>query len=225
VVTRDHFKQLALMDVLAVAEVFDAFQDRYLDLMSKKNVNYISIFHNHGKEAGASISHPHSQIMAIPVIAPYLQGQLDGAELYYRRNKQCVFCTMIEFEKEFGKRIVFENEDFVAFCPYASRAAFEVWVAPKKHNPYFERITDLEKVKLAQVFGASLQAIFKALNDPPYNFYINTAPCDGKDYPHFHWHIEILPHTSIWAGFELETGIEISTLASEEAAEYLRKQL
>lgn len=225
VVTRDHFKQLATMNVLEVAEVFDAYQDRYLDLMNRKNVNFIAIFHNHGKEVGASIAHPHSQIMAIPIIAPYPRLELDGAELYYRSNKHCVYCVMTEYESQFKERVIFENDEFIAFCPFASRVAFEVWVVPKKHNPYFERITDEQKIKLAEVFSKGLGAIYKALNDPPYNFYINTSPCDGKDYPHFHWHIEILPHTSIWAGFELETGVEISTIQPEVAAEYLRKQI
>lgn len=225
IVTRDHYKQLALMDVMGVAEVFDAYQDRYLDLMNKKNVNYIAIFHNHGKEAGASIPHPHSQLAAIPVIAPYIKLELDGAEKYHKSNRHCVFCVMAEYESEEKKRVVFENDEFIAFCPFASRAAFEVWVMPKKHSPYFERIKDEQKIKLAEVFSKGLGAIYKALNDPPYNFYIHSAPCDGKDYPHFHWHIEILPHTSTWAGFELETGIEMSTIQPETAAEFLRKQL
>ena len=225
VVTRDHYRQLAMMDTMEIAEVFDAYQDRYLEHMSKKNVNYVAVFHNHGKESGASISHPHSQLMAVPVVAPYVKLELDGAEKYYKSNKECVFCTMAEYESEEGKRVVFENEEFIAFCPFASRAAFEVHVMPKKHSPYFERITDEQKVKLAEVFGKALGAIYKALNDPPYNFYIHSAPCDGKDYPHFHWHIEILPHTATWAGFELDTGIEISTLQPEVAAEFLRKQL
>lgn len=225
IVTRDHYKQLAVMELMEVAEVFDAYQDRYIDLMNKKNVNYIAIFHNHGKEAGASISHPHSQLMAIPVVAPYIKLELDGAEQYYRSNKQCTYCVMAEYESSEQKRVVFENEDFIAFCPFASRAAFEVWVMPKKHSPYFERITDDQKIKLAEVFQKSLGAIYKALNDPPYNFYIHTSPCDGRDYSHFHWHIEILPHTSTWAGFELETGIEVSTIQPEVAAEFLRKQL
>lgn len=225
VVTRDHDRQLALMDTMEIAEVFDAFQDRYLEHMSKKSVNYIAIFHNHGKEAGASLSHPHSQLMAIPVVAPYIRLELDGSEKYHKSNKECVFCTIAEFEQKEKKRVVFENEDFIALCPFASRAAFEVHVMPKFHSPYFERITDKQKVKLAEVFGKALNAIYKALNDPPYNFYIHSAPCDGKDYPHFHWHIEILPHTSTWAGFELDTGIEISTLEPEIAAEFLRKQI
>jgi len=225
IVTRDHYKQLALMDPLEVAEVFDAYQDRYLDLMNKKSVSYIAIFHNHGKEVGASIPHPHSQLMAIPVVSPYVQLELDGAERYHRANKQCAFCVIAEHESEEKKRVVFENDEFVAYCPFASRSAFEVHVMPRFHSPYFERITDEQKIKLAEVFQKALGAIYKALNDPPYNFYIHTSPCDGKDYPHFHWHLEILPHTAIWAGFELDTGIEISSIQPEVAAEYLRKMI
>lgn len=225
IVTRDHYRQLALMDVMEIAEVFDAYQDRYLELMNKKDVNYIAIFHNHGKECGASISHPHSQLMAIPVVAPYIKLELDGTKKYHKSNRHCAFCVMAEYESKEKKRVVFENEDFIAFCPFASRAAFEVWVTSKKHNPYFERITDKQKVKLAEVFQKALSSIYKALNDPPYNFYIHSSPCDGKDYPHYHWHIEILPHTATWAGFELDTGIEVSTIQPEVAAEYLRKQI
>lgn len=223
IVTRDHHRQIAQMNVLEVAEIVDAYQERYIDLMNKKGVNYIEIFHNHGKEAGASIGHPHSQLMAIPVISPYVQGELDGAESYHKSNKHCVYCAMIEWESEHKKRVVFENEHFLAYCPFSSRAAFEVWVLPKKHKPYFERTNDKEKIVLAEALQISIKKIFKALDDPAYNFYIHTSPCDGKDYPHFHWHIEILPHTANWAGFELSTGIEISTIQPEAAAEYLRK--
>ena len=223
IVTRDHEKQIAQLDVFRVAEIVDAYQERYIDLMNKKSVNYIEIFHNHGKEAGASIGHPHSQLMAIPVISPYVTLELDGAELYYKANKKCVYCTIIEWEMEHKKRIIFEDSDFLAFCPFASRASFEVWVIPKRHKPYFERISAEEKMHLAEALQASISKIFKALRDPAYNFYVHTGPCDGKDYAHFHWHIEILPRTSVWAGFELSTGIEISTIQPETAAEYLRK--
>ncbi len=224
IVTRDHYHQLALMREIEVAEVLDAYQERYLALMNKPHVNFIGIFHNHGKEAGASIAHPHSQLMAIPVISPYIQLELSGAERFYRQNKRCVYCLMIKHELESQKRVIFENEEFVAFCPFASRVNFEVWIAPKKHASYFERIKTEEKLKLAQVFRQALGAIHDSLGDPAYNFYIHTSPCDGNDYPHYHWHIEILPKTSTWAGFELETGIEISTIQPEMAAEYLRKQ-
>lgn len=225
VVTRDPKRSLALLDVWQVAEVFDAYQERYLALMNKKSVNYIQVFHNHGKEAGASIVHPHSQLMAVPVVSPYISLELKGAEQYWRSQKHKVYSVMTEYESKAKKRVLFENEHFIAFCPFASRAAFETWVVGKRENPYFERITDEEKFSLAEIMQKVLSAVYQGLGDPPYNFYIHTAPCDGKDYPHYQWHIEILPHTATWAGFELSTGIEISTIQPEVAAEYLREQL
>lgn len=224
-VTRDPKKPLALLETWQGAELFDAYQERYLSLMSKKNVNYIQIFHNHGKEAGASIEHPHSQLIALPAISPYINLELSGAERYSKSNNHNVYDVITTTERETKKRILYENEHFIAFCPFASRVAFEIWVIGKRPNPYFERITDEEKFALAEIMQKALFALYNGLNDPAYNFYIHTAPCDGRDYPHYQWHIEILPRTSIWAGFELSTGIEISTIEPEVAVEYLREQL
>jgi len=199
IVTRDHFKHIGLMDPIWVAEILDAYQTRYLDLMNKKSVRYIEIFHNHGK------------------------GELDGSEEYYRANKKCVFCDMVEWELSHKKRVVFENEDFVVITPFASRIAFEMWVLPKKHSPYFERISDEQKVTGGEALHEAIRRIGKVLDEPDFNFYLHTAPCDGNDYPHYHWHIEILPKTSTWAGFELSTGIEVSAMEPEESAKYLRE--
>jgi UDPglucose--hexose-1-phosphate uridylyltransferase len=131
---------------------------------------------------------------------------------------------MISWDKETGERIVFENNDFIAICPFASRMAFEVRIYPKDHLSYFERINDEQKLALAETFRAVLSKISKALNYPSYNFFLRTSPCDGKDYSHYHWHFEILPRASIQGGFEFGAGIEISTITPEKAAEYLRKQ-
>jgi UDPglucose--hexose-1-phosphate uridylyltransferase len=223
IVTRDHFKHIGLMDPIWVAEILDSYQTRYLDLMNKKSVRYIEIFHNHGKKAGASISHPHSQLVAIPVVSPYIPLELTGSEEYYRSHKKCVFCDIVEWEIDYKKRVIFENEDFIVIAPFASRVAFEMWVIPKKHSPYFERISDEEKISGGQALHQAIRKIGKVLDEPDFNFYLHTAPCDGKDYPHYHWHIEILPKTSTWAGFELSTGIEISAMEPELAAEYLRE--
>lgn len=225
VVTRDAQKSLALLETWQVAEVLDAYQERFLALMNKKSVNYIQIFHNHGKEAGASIAHPHSQLIAIPVVSPYINLELRGTEQYYKNNRQRVLSIVAEYESESKKRLVFENDHFIAFCPFASRAAFEIWIVGKRPNPYFERITDEEKFACAEVLQIALRSLYDGLNDPPYNFYIHTAPCDGKDYPHYQWHIEILPRTATWAGFELSTGIEISTIEPEIATTYLRSKI
>lgn len=223
IVTRDHDKHIGRMEPIMVAEVLDAYQSRYIDLMNKKSVNYIDIFHNHGKTAGASLPHPHSQLMAIPVISPYVRAELDGAEEYYRQNKHCVYCAMIEWEEDARKRVVFENEHFLVFCPFASRANFETWVIPKRHRPYFERISDEEKLAGGEALQTAIARLDKGLNNPDFNFYLHTSPCDGKDYPHYHWHIEILPRLNVWAGFEMSTGIEIVTISPEDAAEFLRK--
>lgn len=224
VVTRDHKKQLAQFSVAQVKEVIDVYHKRYLDLMKEKFVNYISIFHNHGKEAGASIGHPHSQIITTPLIDTDLKKALFNSRRYLKAHKKCIYCLMSKWEKKTKKRVVFENNGFLAICPFASKSAFEVIISPKKHLSYFERITEKEKGELAEAFRVVLSKIHKGLNNPAYNFYLHTAPCDGRKYDCYHWHWTILPKTSIWAGFEIGTQMEISTIEPEKAAEYLRKQ-
>lgn len=224
VVTKSHKKSLANLPVSQVKEVIDAYQERYLDLMNMPNVNYISIFHNHGREAGASQPHPHSQIITTPLIDTDLKNALANSEKYFLDNKRCVYCQMNEWEKKARKRVVFENEDFLVMAPFASKAAFEIIISPKNHLPYFERINEKEKEQLAQAFKSGLRKLYKGLGDPAYNFYLHTSPSDGKDYSYYHWHWTILPKTQTWAGFEMGTRMEISTIEPEKAASYLRRQ-
>lgn len=224
VITKDHEKQMAQFSVEQIKEVIDAYHSRYLSLMKEDFVHYISIFHNHGKEAGASISHPHSQIITTPLIDSDLRKALINSHRYFKTHKKCIYCSMIEWEKKEKERIVFENEDFLVICPFASKAAFQVIITPKLHLSNFEKITEIQKTSLAEAFQKILSKLRKGLGDPAYNFYLHTAPCDGKDYGHYHWHWTILPKTAIWAGFEIGTRMEISTIEPEKAAEYLRKQ-
>ena len=224
VVTRDHNKQLAQLSVELIKEVIDMYQLRYLELKNKKFVNYISIFHNHGFEAGASLIHPHSQIITTPLIDADLRKALVNSKNYYEIYKECIYCKMNDWERKSPKRIVYENRDFLTICPFASKAAFEVIISPKKHLSYFEEITEEEKFSLAEAFRVVLSKLYRGLNDPAYNFYLHNPPCDKKNYEHYHWHWTILPKTATWAGFEIGTGMEISTIEPEKAAEYLRKQ-
>lgn len=222
IVTRDPEKSFAHMETWRVAEVFDAYQERYIALMNKKSVTYIQIFHNHGKASGASQAHPHSQLMAIPVLDPDMTKVLIGAERYYKTHKKNVFQTILDFEISEDERVIFENEHFVAFCPFASKAAFQITILPKRNNPYFERITQEEKYAVAEALQMVLLALYEGLNNPAYNFYIRTSPCEGRLYPHFRWHIDIIPRTAIWGGFELSAGMEVSTLEPEKAAKFLK---
>jgi UDPglucose--hexose-1-phosphate uridylyltransferase len=224
VVTKDHRRHLAQLPISAIKEVFSVYQERYLTLMKEKFVNHISIFHNHGPGAGATISHPHSQIITTPLVDVDLRNALSNSEKYFKKHKKCIYCVMDEWERKSKKRIIFENKDFLVICPFASKSAFEMIISSKRHKSNFEKITEEEKWQLAEAFQAALGKLYKGLNDPDYNFYLHTAPCDGRNYKHYHWHWTILPKTSIWAGFEIGTRMEISTIEPEKAAEYLRKQ-
>lgn len=224
VITRDHNKSMGQMEIGSIKEVIDVYQKRYLELMCKKFVNNIAIFHNHGAEAGGSIAHPHSQIITTYLTDGDINKALVKSETYYRKNKKCLYCQMIAWERRVDKRVVFENEEFIVICPFASKVSFEIIISPKKHLSSFEVITEREKWQLAEAFKAALGKLYKGLNDPPYNFYLHTSLCDGKGYPHYHWHWTILPKTATWAGFEMGTRMEISTIEPEKAAEYLKKQ-
>lgn len=223
IVTDDHDKQMALFNQEEIKRVIDVYQARYLVLMNQEFIRYVSIFHNHGQEAGASVAHPHSQIIAIPIIDPGLRGSILGAEAFYTSQGKCVYCTMIEWDRKDGRRIIYENEKFVVLCPFSPQVSFEIRIYPKTHQSNFEQISGKEKGLFADALRAALYKIFQALKDPAYNFYIHTAPCDGASHDYYHWHVNIMPKTAIWAGFELGTGVEISTIEPEVAAEFLRK--
>lgn len=222
VITRDHKKHLALLTLKEVTEVVSSYKERHNALKEDKCIKYISVFHNHGASAGASLSHPHSQLIAIPFIPADIRRSLVGSNMFFRMNGECVHCSMISWELKDKKRLIFENESFVAFCPFVSRSAFEIRVFPKNHRAYFENLPDDRLPQLAEALRASLRKMNKVLNNPSYNFFFHTAPIDGHKYPNYHWHIEILPKTDVWAGFELGTGIEISTLEPKKAARLLR---
>ncbi len=234
-ITASHEMDIGRMPLDRVEEVMHAYRQRCIDLCEDRSVKYISLFHNHGREAGASLSHPHSQILAIPVIPRDVRNSLNGSKKYFLKNKRCVHCDMMKWEKKKKARIVYENKDFLVLCPFGSSVAFEIRIYPKKHSSYFEEITAQQIKNLAKCFKITLNKMYKALGNPAFNFFLHTAPCDGvigkvdkikrknKDYNHYHWHFEIDPKLSIWAGFELSTGMEISTVPPEFAAETLRK--
>lgn len=223
IVTRDHQKSLGEMQVDEVREVLNIYKKRYLGLKDKKFVNYISIFHNHGKKAGASIAHPHSQLATTPLVDVDVGSALKTAKTYMKEEGKCLYCTMQAWEEKKQERIVYENDSFLVICPFASKVAFQVIVTPKEHLSNFEAITEKQLSELAEAFGIALKKIYKGLGNPPYNFYLHTAPCDGKDHSYYHWHFTILPKTAVFAGFELGAGMEISTIKPEKAAEHLRK--
>jgi len=224
VITRDHDKNFAHLPKEAANLVFQAFRDRYLSLIDHPCIAYVSMLHNWGPTAGASIYHPHYQMLAIPVVPPDVSHSLSGSARYYRNNKKCVHDAMLDWDRKEKKRIIYENAGAVAVAPFVSRSPFEIRVFPKKHLPYFENTHDADIESVVEAAQFSLRKLEKNLGDPDYNFFIHTAPLHEKDkYRHYHWHLEILPRLSIRASFELGTGLDINTIDPEDAARILRK--
>lgn len=222
-ILRDHDRHWAQLTSDEAETVFCAYRDRYLKLSTQASVQYVSIFHNYGREVGASIYHPHSQIIAIPVIPPDVARSFVGSSRYFQEHGRCAHCDLIAWERREKARVVAENEYFIALCPFASRTSFEVRVYPKRHVPCFGDTTDAELRAAGDTLRRVLSALYKRVGDPPYNFFIHTSPCRRELlYPNYHWHLEIIPKISIWAGFEIATGIDIATVAPEQAAAFLR---
>lgn len=224
VVTKDHNKPMGRLSPEHVEEVVEVYFKRYTTLMKKPLVKYIAIFQNHGPSAGASIYHPHSQIITTPLIDTDLKTALSNSKRYYKEHKKCVYCEMAKYEQKVGERIVFKNKDFLVLCPFASKVAFQMIITPIRHSSSFAEISKEERKSLAEAFKAALSKLYKGLGDPDYNFYLHSAPCGRSDYPYHHWHWTILPKTATMAGFELGVEMEISVIEPERAAAYLRKQ-
>lgn len=226
VIFKDHNRRLDQMETEEILEILEVYQKRYLALSKQAYVKYVAIFHNEGPEAGASIDHPHSQIMAIPTLDADIRTSLKGARKFWQKNNhQCPYCAMIKHNLKYQERVIWENQGFLACCSFAPKSAFEIRIYPKKHQSHFEKASHHQMLLLADAFRAVLAAVKKGLGNPDYNFFLQTAPCDGKKYPYFHWYWQIQPKTQIWGGFELGTEIEISTISPEDAAEYLKKQI
>jgi UDPglucose--hexose-1-phosphate uridylyltransferase len=216
--TREHGKSLAHLEQSHVERVLHAYKERYLALEKDPQNKYILIFRNHGKVAGASINHAHSQIIASPMVPQQALVKIKGVELYEDYFGNCVYCDVVEEELRFGERVVAQNASFVAFAPFASRHPYEMWILPRKREAHFARIGSEETHDLSMILKEALLRLDRCLDDPPYNYMILTTSFSE----HFHWHLEIIPRLTIAAGFELGTGIYINVVAPEQAAADLR---
>jgi UDPglucose--hexose-1-phosphate uridylyltransferase len=223
VVFRSHTKFLGDMTAREADHVISAYQERILFHEREKCLRYVFIFHNHGDAAGASIFHPHSQIMALPIIPPDIYRSLRGAERYRQKHGACVHCKVIGWELKKRERVIYKNKAFVVIAPFASHVNFEVRIFPRAHSASFQKLSRGERLLLADVLTVTLRRLKKVLQNPAYNFYIHTAPVGDGKFSYYHWHLEILPKTSHLAGVELGTGIEVITMPPEDAAAYLRK--
>ena len=222
--TPKHDMTIPKMALKNVENMFWGFRDRVLDLKKDARFKYIMMFKNYGSAAGASLEHPHSQLIALPVVPLVVQMEMDGAKAYYNYKDRCVFCDIIYQEKSTGVRLVSENKDFIVLCPYAPRFPFETWILPKHHCSIFEDCSKDEYVHLATALQSTIARMDKVLQAPPYNFIIHNSPLhDYHDVQYYHWHMEIMPKLTKVAGFEWGTGFYINPTPPEDAATFLRE--
>ena len=223
VIFRDHNRYLAEYNTKEIEKVVLAYRERYLSLVNNKFVEYISIFHNHGKEAGSTVPHPHSQILALPIVPPDVSHSLNGSRRYFSEHRQCIHCEMIKKELKEKKRIIYENKKIIVVAPFASRANFEIRIFPKRHSAHFEKIDSENSKFFAEAMRVVLFKINKKLKDPAFNFFIHTAPTGkNENYDHYHWHMEILPKFETSGSVDLGTGLNIISVAPEMAAKILK---
>lgn len=220
-----HHGRLALMTEAEVERVLWAYQARYQALRENSGAAYILIFKNHGQRAGTSLEHPHSQLVALPVAPMHIQQKVHVAKQYYDDTNRCLYCDLVQAEVEAQARLVLASEPFVVFHPFASHVPFETWIAPTQHQPSFGQASQQELITLARVFKQTLQALAEALGDPDFNVMLHTAPIADETRPYYLWHLQILPRVNTIAGFELGSGMAISTRSPEETAAIMRDHM
>ncbi len=227
--TPRHGVQLEDQPLEGISAVVATYRARMTDLYKDLRFRYILIFKNFGAQAGATLSHAHSQIIATPVTPKIIKEKLAGAQAYYERKERNIFEDILRQELKDSRRLVYQNAAFVCYCPYAARFPFELCIMPRRQSADFHRIDNHEEMLLADVLKTSLLKLKHGLNQPQYNFIIHTAPArhPRKGYwttieQDFRWHIEITPRLTQIAGFEMGTGFFVNPVMPEEAAKFLK---
>lgn len=219
----DHSRYMGLLSDDHVISILRVYRERYNTLSLDHRVNHITIFKNHGTDAGASLQHPHSQLIATPVIPSQVRHRLHEALRHYDDVGECMFCHMVEREVEDQTRIVIKGEHFVAMEVFAAPTPFATHIFPLRHMASFGDITDLEIADLARVLRTLLAKIYVGLENPDLNFTVRSGPTEYTGARHFHWYVSVIPRLTRVAGFELGSGMFINTVLPEAAAEFLRK--
>jgi len=220
--TPEHFQSLSTMGVKSVEDVLWAYYFRLSDLKKDQRFKYVMIFKNEGEVAGASLEHTHSQLIALPIVPRLVKEEIDSAEKYFEFKERCIFCDLISQELDDGRRVVYQNDGYIALAPYASRSPFETWILPKAHEPDFYPPRD-DFSGLADILQNILKKLDRILDVPPYNFVIHTSVLHDEIREYYHWHLEILPKLTHIAGFEWGSGFYINPTPPEEAARFMKE--
>lgn len=220
--TPDHFGRLGGLPEAHVGDLLRAYRARLRALKEDPRLEYVLIFKNHGSAAGASLEHPHSQIVATPILPELVVEEQAGAARYFRIKERCVWCDIVRQERRDGARLVLERDGFLALAPFAPRFPYETWVLPAAHQASFEALGDEAILPLASLLREVVARLERLFTDPPYNVVLHTAPLRETATEAFHWHLELMPKLTRLAGFELGSGFYMNPTPPEDAARFLR---
>jgi len=219
--TPGHDQSLATMEPKQIEKILQAYRERLIDLEKDQRFQQFLILKNH---PGVFNRHPHSHILAMPVIPERMDEEIRGTLDYYQRKERCIFCDILKEEISMKKRVILETVHFLIFSPFASRYPFETWIVPKAHRPDFHRITEEETKDLSAGIQSLFYSFLKLLSDPPYSLTFHTSPVRDRFHrPEYHWHIETRLRIGLREGFEWGTGFFVNPTPPEDAARFLRE--
>jgi UDPglucose--hexose-1-phosphate uridylyltransferase len=222
--SRQHNVSPAIQSDEEVARTLTALQMRGAEMAQDPRVEQIMYFKNHGPGAGTSREHPHVQIIGLPLVPPRIQTRIEAARRYFDETSACAVCSLWQAEASDGERVVAESECFVALVPYAAFAPFHTWIVPKQHRASFRHASARELADLGALLRSVLLRIYTGLDNPDYNYVIQSAPVGLHRCETLHWYVAITPRLIPWGGFELESGMFINTALPEENARFLRER-
>lgn len=217
-----HNASPALMQVEDVALFLSALQTRGVVMAMDDRIEHVIYFKNHGPRAGTSLAHPHSQIIGLPVVPYDVRARDEEARRYFDDTGKCVYCDMLAHEIEDRRRVISENDDYVAFVPYAALSPLHVWILPREHHSSYLMVAPVSIGMLAEISRDILRRLYYGLNDPDYNIVLRSAPVKAWYADHLHWYVSLIPRVTQSAGFELGSGMHINTALPEESAAFLR---
>jgi UDPglucose--hexose-1-phosphate uridylyltransferase len=217
-----HNQTTALLPEPHITDILRTYRERFFAALNDEKIEMVTIFKNHGESAGTSLAHPHSQLIATPIVPLHVRHRVSEAMNYFDEHGECVFCRMIQDERKDGERMVFETEHFVAFVLYAARSPFHTWILPKRHFASFPEIAEDELADLSILLKIVLSRLYYGLGNPDYNYVIHSLPGHVRRNEFFHWRLAVIPRLTKTAGFEMGSGIHINTSLPEESARFLR---
>jgi UDPglucose--hexose-1-phosphate uridylyltransferase len=218
-----HVTDMVALSVKQITVVLEAYRERLLHWHSEGRWRYALIYKNQGIQAGATLAHVHSQITALPIVPKYPSEKIEAGKAYFVSMGRCAYCEMARHENENGRRMITENDQFIAFCPFAARVAAETWIVPKRHASRFEYGSSDEFVQLARLLHDILTRLQHCFGQPAFNYFLHNNPLGDPENEHCHWHLELLPKLHQLAGFELGSGAYLNPLPPEDAAQLLRE--